>query len=201
MRSTLFFLAAVALAQTAPEKSAITGRVVSSSTGTPLKKASVWLEPFSPTRGVNGERSVALPSTTTDAEGRFTIDGVQPGSYLLMAHRVGYLDQGYGAPAPQIIGPPLVVNAGETKRGLILTLTAQSLLYGKVVVYFYDKAGKLQKTLYTKRIKTIEGQPVIVETQMVNKQTGHTTEMVVDSLRARKDLPDAAFTPTALEHG
>jgi Outer membrane lipoprotein-sorting protein len=68
-------------------------------------------------------------------------------------------------------------------------------------VRFYDKAGKLLKTLYTKRIRQIEGQPVIVETQMVNKQTGHTTEMVVDSLRARKDIPDAAFTPTALEHG
>jgi outer membrane lipoprotein-sorting protein len=68
-------------------------------------------------------------------------------------------------------------------------------------IRFYDKAGKLLKTLYTKRIKTIDGQPVIVETQMVNKQTGHTTEMVVDSLKPRKDLPDAAFTPTALEHG
>ncbi|HEY6877265.1 MAG TPA: outer membrane lipoprotein-sorting protein [Polyangiales bacterium] len=68
-------------------------------------------------------------------------------------------------------------------------------------IRFYDKAGKLLKTLYTKRIKTIDGQPVIVETQMVNKQTGHTTELVVDSLRARKDVPDAAFTPTALEHG
>jgi hypothetical protein len=68
-------------------------------------------------------------------------------------------------------------------------------------VRFYDKAGKLLKTLYTKRFKTVDGQPVIVETQMVNKQSGHSTEMVVDTLKARKDLPDTAFTPTALEHG
>ncbi len=68
-------------------------------------------------------------------------------------------------------------------------------------IRFYDKSGKLLKTLYTKRIKTVEGQPVIVETQMVNKQTGHTTEIVVDSVKARKDIPDAAFSPTALEHG
>jgi Outer membrane lipoprotein-sorting protein len=68
-------------------------------------------------------------------------------------------------------------------------------------IKFYDKSGNLQKTLYTKRIRTMEGRPVIVEAQMVNKQTNHSTELVVDNLRPRKDLPDTAFTPTALEHG
>jgi uncharacterized protein (DUF2141 family) len=133
MRSILFLLAAAAFAQTAPEKSAITGRVVSAATGSPLKKASVWLEPFSPTRGVNGERSVALPATVTDAEGRFTLDGVEPGNYLLMAQRVGYLDQGFGAPDPQVVGPPLTLAAGEIKREIVLKLLPQSLVYGSVV--------------------------------------------------------------------
>ena len=68
-------------------------------------------------------------------------------------------------------------------------------------IRFYDKGGKLLKTFYTKRVRTIDGRPVIMESQMVNKQSGHTTELVVDNLRPRKDLPDAEFTPTALEHG
>jgi hypothetical protein len=68
-------------------------------------------------------------------------------------------------------------------------------------IRFYDKSGKLLKTFYTKRIRTMDGRPVIMEMQMVNKQSGHSTELVVDNLRPRKDLPDAAFTPTALEHG
>ncbi len=68
-------------------------------------------------------------------------------------------------------------------------------------IRFYDKTGKLLKTYYTKRIRTMEGRPVIVEAQMVNKQTGHTTELVVDNLRPRNSIPDTAFTPTALEHG
>lgn len=68
-------------------------------------------------------------------------------------------------------------------------------------IRYYDKNGQLLKTLYTKRIRTMEGRPVIVEAQMVNKKTGHSTELVVDNMRPRKDLPDAAFTPTALEHG
>ncbi len=133
MRLTPFVFAAVCLAQPAPEKSAITGRVVSAATSAPLKKAAVWLESFSPTRGVNGERSVAFPATTTDAEGRFVLDGIEPGSYLLLARRVGFLDQGYGAAAPELVGPPVTLQPGETIRDVTMKLTPQSLLYGKVI--------------------------------------------------------------------
>lgn len=68
-------------------------------------------------------------------------------------------------------------------------------------IRYYDKNGQLLKTLYTKRIRNMEGRPVIVEAQMINKKTGHSTEFVLDNLRPRKDIPDTAFTPTALEHG
>ncbi len=68
-------------------------------------------------------------------------------------------------------------------------------------IKFYDKSGNLLKTFYTKRIKTMDGRPVIVEAQMINKQTSHSTELIVDNLTPRKDIPDTAFTPTALEHG
>jgi protocatechuate 3,4-dioxygenase beta subunit len=98
-----------------------------------LKKASVWLETFSATRGVNGERSVALPATITDAEGRFALSGIEPGNYLLMAQRIGYLDQGFGAADPQVVGPPLSLAPGETRREVILKLQPQSFVYGKVV--------------------------------------------------------------------
>jgi outer membrane lipoprotein-sorting protein len=68
-------------------------------------------------------------------------------------------------------------------------------------IRFYDLSGKLLKTFYTKRIRQVDGRPVIMESQMVNKQSGHTTELIVDDLRPQKDLPDSAFSPTALEHG
>jgi protocatechuate 3,4-dioxygenase beta subunit len=117
-----------------PEKAlcSVEGRVFSAATGAPLKKAAVWLELFSPTRGVNGPPTVAGPAATTDANGRFVLDGVEPGSYLLSAQRIGYLDQGYGARMPQVVGPPLKLGAGDRLTDITFRLTPQSLLYGKV---------------------------------------------------------------------
>jgi hypothetical protein len=130
MRWIILLTAAVCSAQPAPEKAAVTGRVVSAATGAPLKKAAVWLEIFTAAR-VNNAPTV--PAVTTDAEGRFTVQGIDPGSYFLLAKRTGYLEQGYGAAAPDSVGPPLELAPGETKRDLVFKLTPQSLVYGKVL--------------------------------------------------------------------
>ena len=71
---------------------------------------------------------------TTDAEGRFTLDDIDPGSYFLLAQRVGYLDQGYGAadPAGRRAAASIELPA-RPLRDVTSKLTPQSLLYGKVV--------------------------------------------------------------------
>jgi len=65
---------------------------------------------------------------------------------------------------------------------------------------FFDKKGKLLKTLYTRRVRKIEGNPVVMEARMQNKQTGHATDLIVESLKRQDNVPDTVFTPTALEH-
>jgi uncharacterized protein len=65
---------------------------------------------------------------------------------------------------------------------------------------FFDKSGKLVKTLYARRVKLIENKPVVVEARMQKHDTNHVTELYVDSLEKRTDLSDAQFTPAALEH-
>jgi hypothetical protein len=65
---------------------------------------------------------------------------------------------------------------------------------------FYDRNGKLAKTLYTRRIKNVDGTLMIVEARMQNEQASHTTDLFVDSVERRDDLADSQFTPSALEH-
>lgn len=86
------------------------------------------------------------------------------------------------------------------------------VLYGKVVTWvrksdfialrtkFYDRSGKLAKTLYARRIKRVEGKLVVVEARMQNEQASHATDIFVDSVERREDLSDSQFTPSALEH-
>jgi hypothetical protein len=86
------------------------------------------------------------------------------------------------------------------------------LSYGKVITWvrqsdfialrtkFYDRSGKLVKTLYTRRVKNVDGAPVVVEARMQSELTSHATEIFVDAIERKDDLPDAQFTPSALEH-
>jgi hypothetical protein len=63
---------------------------------------------------------------------------------------------------------------------------------------FFDANDKLVKTLYVRRTKDIEGKPTVVEAFM-KSSNGHATELVVDSVEPKKDLPDAAFSPLTLD--
>jgi protocatechuate 3,4-dioxygenase beta subunit len=133
VRTVVVCLAAIScgLAQP-PEKCLIRGRVLNVLTGEPLKRASVWVEPFSPTRGVMAAPTVSGPSAVTDAEGRYTLSNLEPGAYLISARRNGYLAQGYGAAAPEVVGPPVKLTPGAAMGDITLKLTPQSLLYAKV---------------------------------------------------------------------
>jgi hypothetical protein len=63
---------------------------------------------------------------------------------------------------------------------------------------FFDPSGKLTKTLYVRRTQQIEGKPSVSEAYMKNA-SGHATELVVDSVKQTKDLPDSAFSPLTLD--
>ncbi|HVU01832.1 MAG TPA: outer membrane lipoprotein-sorting protein [Polyangiaceae bacterium] len=82
--------------------------------------------------------------------------------------------------------------------------------YGKVQVWvrktdlvalrtkFFDANGKLVKTLYVKGIRQVDGKPVVVEATM-KSENGHQTDLVVDALEQKNDLPDSEFSPASLE--
>ncbi|MGD8859049.1 MAG: outer membrane lipoprotein-sorting protein [Myxococcales bacterium] len=82
--------------------------------------------------------------------------------------------------------------------------------YGKLVTWvrksdfvalrtrFYDKSGKLVKTLYARKVKKLEGKPVVVEARM-QSEGGHATELIIEGMERRDDLDDDLFSPNALE--
>jgi hypothetical protein len=93
------------------------------------------------------------------------------------------------------------------------TLSADAPVgYGKITTWirktdfialrtrFYDRKGALVKTLYSRRVREIEGKPVVVEARMQNQQTNHITDLYIDAIERKNDLSDANFTPAALEH-
>jgi hypothetical protein len=94
----------------------------------------------------------------------------------------------------------------------VLQANPRAGVYSKVVMWIrqkdflplrvqmFGKDGGLDKTVFTRRISTIDGKTVIVETHTENARTHHQTDLVIDELAFKSDLPDASFTPAALEH-
>jgi outer membrane lipoprotein-sorting protein len=65
---------------------------------------------------------------------------------------------------------------------------------------FFDSAGKHAKSLYVRKMKTVDGGLVVTEARMQSEQKQHATEVFVDSIERKDDMADAQFTPAALEH-
>jgi hypothetical protein len=85
----------------------------------------------------------------------------------------------------------------NVKYGKTLTWVRQGD-YIPLRTRFYDRKGDLVKTLYARRVKKLEGRPLVVEALM-QSANGHSTVLIVESLEEKEDLPDSAFEPTALE--
>ena len=83
------FVALLMIAAAAAQPAHVAGRVVKQ-TGEGMRHATVTL--------LGAERYTA----TADAAGAFAFDGVAPGTYALMAQRVGYASQKYGAAWPLV---------------------------------------------------------------------------------------------------
>lgn len=77
-----------------PTKGTVTGIVTCADTGKPARFATVNLAAI-PRKGANAggnDQTPAMESATTDLDGRFTLEAVEPGQYLAFATLEGYLD-------------------------------------------------------------------------------------------------------------
>ncbi len=134
MLAPLFFLAfqaqpAAPAASADEQKCVLEGQVISASTGSPLKHASLRLQPMGP---VSGGATRTGFTSSTDAEGKFVMTNVDPGTYQLMAQHAGFVPQTYGARANSG-GTRLKLDGGQSMKDLLFKLVPQAMVYGRVV--------------------------------------------------------------------
>jgi protocatechuate 3,4-dioxygenase beta subunit len=139
MKSPLATLLAVPLAlalhaqtpSATAEKAVIEGRVVRAGTGEPLKKAWVILR--------KAEGWEAKGNASSDAEGRFKLEGIEPGRYRLLAGRNGYVQREYGQRGPARPGATLTLAPGQRLDDVVFELIPAAVIAGRV----YDEDGEL----------------------------------------------------------
>src|SRR5437660_9774848 len=109
------------LADQPKPKSKIEGRLISLANGEPVRKATLRLR---------GTMTAPTPSTevptytsTTDNEGKFLFEDIDPGKYTLMAERTGFVRQTYGASSPTRAGTLLMLDSGQHLKDLVFKLT------------------------------------------------------------------------------
>jgi hypothetical protein len=74
-----------------------------------------------------------VPFVHTDAEGRYTFDGLPAGSFVAKAFMPGYLSLGHGQRRPSDDARPVVLGQGERREGIDIVLPREALVGGTVV--------------------------------------------------------------------
>src|SRR5437773_1013524 len=72
------------------EKSKVEGRVISLATGEPVRKATLRMRGVV-TTAITNSADVPNYTSTTDNEGKFLFEDIEPGRYMLSAERAGFV--------------------------------------------------------------------------------------------------------------
>ena len=112
--------------KTTTQKGQISGQVLDSSTGQPLKKA--WVTARQAERG-GRSGSTAV----TDAQGNFLLKDLDAGRYVLSVQRNGYVSQVYGQKSAGEQGTTISLGAGQNLPDVVFHLIQGGVITGRVV--------------------------------------------------------------------
>lgn len=121
------------------DKGAIEGKVVNLR-GEPLRTPDLKLRAM--------RAGFAEFTASTDNEGKFIFEGLDPAIYVLSAKHAGYVGQSYGTRAPGSLGQGLDIRAGTQISNLIIAMTPQGIIAGKVTDEEGDPITGIQVNVY-----------------------------------------------------
>jgi hypothetical protein len=82
--------------------------------------------------------SDVVPYVHTDAEGRYSLDGLPAGSFVVQAYMPGYLSLRHGQRAPSDEARAVVLREGERRDGVDITLPREAVITGTL----WDEHGE-----------------------------------------------------------
>jgi hypothetical protein len=121
LAALLVYQSAVAQQQTSAY---LEGIIVQATNGMPLAGASVELR--------DAAGTVVVEKTQSDADGKFFLPTIRPGSYRLYAMHGGYIRAEHGQRSPANPGVPLTVAPGQRIDTLRLSMTQGGVISGRV---------------------------------------------------------------------
>jgi protocatechuate 3,4-dioxygenase beta subunit len=189
MRSVLIvgLLAAGSLAA----QSSIEGQILNAATGAPLKKTMVRLNGMGGGPQQNPQpqqnRMPAQLAKETDEQGNFSFTGLDAGRYSLSAQRTGFLRQSYGARHYNTNGTPLVLAQDQHMKGIVLKLSPQSVIAGKVI----DEDGEPMSNVQVRAMRNVYRGGKRQWSQVGNGQTSDIGEYRIANLEPGKYLVTA----------
>jgi protocatechuate 3,4-dioxygenase beta subunit len=139
----LVYLAAISAQDTRPKSSgqfAITGRVVSSTTGEAVRGASLQLAP--------SMQRADMQQAESASDGSFEFHNLVPGKYALSAQAAAFPPQGYEQHGQ--FSTAIVVGPGKTSAGIIFRLGPDGSISGQVLDEHNEPARNAQVMLFEK---------------------------------------------------
>jgi hypothetical protein len=144
------FLAIAAAGQTAPpvastppdQKCTLEGKVTNSQTSELVKKATLHLHPSTRDGNLGLVSVTAGFIATSQSDGTFHFEGLEPGEYRLSGERAGFINTRYGAKGNAGTGTTLALQPGQHLTGINMALIPQGVITGKVLDDDGDPMGQ-----------------------------------------------------------
>lgn len=118
----------------------ISGKVLNAITGEPVRKATVTLQPAGGQGGGGGGQPVPTGggaaraiSAATDNAGAFVFENVNFGTYRMSGEKPGFIRTNFGGRGAGAIGSQLTVTSGTSIADVIVRITPQGVVSGRVL--------------------------------------------------------------------